>query len=140
MIIISKKNKFYKRKKKKKIKKINEKNEIIKQSEYKKIYEQYKDEVNSLPPLETNTKLEFFDILKTDSGYYYGEWANDLRYGRGLHINYDYSIYLGYFKNGQPEGFGKYIGNDRNTIAIWDKNKRFFAKEKFSDGISYIGY
>ena len=131
---------IYQNKKKKKILKIKKGNVFLKKSEYKKIYEKYKYEIIALPPLQTNKKLEFFDLLKTDSGYYYGEWENDLRYGRGLHINYDYSIYLGYFQNGQPEGFGKYKGKDRNTIAIWNKNKRFFAKEKFSDGISYIGY
>jgi hypothetical protein len=130
----------YKKKRKRKIKKVNNKKANIKKSEYKKIYEQYKYKVKSFPPLQTSAKLEFYDLLKTDSGYYYGEWANDLRYGRGLHINYDHSIYLGYFINGQPEGFGKYIGKDRDTIAIWDKNKRIFAKERFSDGISYIGY
>ena len=133
---------------KKNIKKIisnfpNKKKDIIDMMSIKSknIYKKYKNYVESLPPLKTRIKVQFYDIIKTKSGYYYGEWSKtDLTHGRGLHINDDGSFFVGYFENGEPQGYGKYKGNDRETIAIWKNNKRVFAKEKFSDGIIYKGY
>lgn len=80
---------------------------------------------NQLPPFRyaalnqyRNGKLRPAQIIKIDIGYlmeciYKGEWLHDVPNGRGMMIMDNGDIREGQFKNGLPDGHGRWINGNK---------------------------
>ena len=78
---------------------------------------------NKLPPLKDNVPIIYVNkILLQTCNYYYGECQvnSNIKHGRGIIIYKDGGKFIGYFKNGEVEGFGiKYSKNGEIEYGYW---------------------
>ena len=117
---------------------INEKEKkilnLIRKKEIKTLYD--------IIPSLNNPFIKTKEITKlTEKEYYYGEWLNNKREGRGIYINIEKKIkYVGQFKNNLFSGFGILKNSESLFIGIFNNNEKIKGKESFGKNkMIYIG-
>ena len=67
-----------------------------------------------------------------DGKKYFGFYKKDKKEGFGFHYLLNDSFYIGFCKDGQRSGLGKYIKGDSVKYGFWKngKKEKFFENEK----------
>ncbi|VWU51610.1 conserved protein, unknown function [Hepatocystis sp. ex Piliocolobus tephrosceles] len=89
----------------------------------------------------TPKKKKIIEITKERNFYYYGNYSNGLKHNEGLMSYENGDIYVGNWKFGKKNGWGRYIYKKCNSIleGQWKDGNLCYGKWILPNGVYFIG-